>query len=254
MIYTRKQKRIITVVARKNAIAITPFLKDRESSLTDIRQTTNDLFQWLTSAIEREIERLKADGQYADIEPVSIKYEAALNDIPDFLRAAQAEQIFELSNLLELAEQLYRISDNLEYRPASGEQDNSFDEAAQVRSEQTGIPMTSNEDLASDLYPQQAEDSDTPQTTGTDSEREAAAQAYNDYHPEASERAEVIEKVEETGALLGFKTRKALDEVVAKANDTYPGKSALDELSTEQLRKMHYQMDAALLRREAASS
>lgn len=268
LVESKKQKRIVSIVARKNAIVIANRVLDDASPAT-IRKTTKDCYWWMRNREKDEVQRELDLGRFINPEAISIKLQAALNDASLLLENSDCGEGRTLQDVLRIAEELYRISDELE-NATDDPNGAKLDEAARIRADQTGMPYPTPEEEASPEPDPAAEDKAAPQPTdqpgtppvenadidpsqGDQRTQEAVNDLYDGFDPAAEERAELIAHIEESGTKLGF-DRSALDKVIADADSTYPGKRRVDELNMSELRGMRDRMDAAILRQATAES
>ena len=138
LVESKKQKRIVSIVARKNAIVIANRVLGDASPAT-IRKTATDCYWWMRNREKDEVQREMDLGHFTNPEAISIKLQAALNDASLLLENSAPKEGRTLRDVLRMAEELYRISDELE-NATDEPTGTTFEEAARVRAEQTGMP------------------------------------------------------------------------------------------------------------------
>lgn len=253
MTQSKKNKRIVSIVARNGALALAPYL-DTENDMDALERSSRQIYAWLVNSTETEVRSLSETGRFADHETISIKYQAAVNALPLHMQASPPSKKISVSDALRLAERFYRISDDIENTESPAEADAAFEEAARTRAEQTGMPYPN---AADDLYPGPAEEqaAEEPPTQDADPiEAADAAEGQAPAHsPMANERQSLIARMTEAGDILGYDAAR-IDEMIASAETTYPGKSSVAELSNDELALLVNSMDAAILRRDTAET
>ena len=255
MTHSIKEKRIVSIVARKDAIALAPYLEE-EIGAESITANTRHIYIWLMNQTEAEVNKLKDTGIYVENESTSIKYQAALNDVPPYLAARESKEKVTLDTALALAKQFYVMSDALETIDTHPQADDkAFEDAARIKAEENGMPYPDEMDKTPATDPIKAADMyDDPDPNNEGYE------GYEGYEHEveknniSNERNALIDRILTAGKVLGQETRAAVDQVIAKAETTYPGKTSLNQLSIEELHKLIDFMDNAILSLDTAKS
>ena len=257
MTQSRKQKRIVSIVARKGAIALAPYL-DEEIGAESITANTRRIYIWLVNQADAEVVRLTEAGVFAENDSISIKYQAALNDVPPYLAVRQSGHKITVDIALALAEQLYGISDALETIDTLPKTDDkAFEDAARIKAEENGMPYPPEDPDEADNTPAADPIETADAQAGPD-----ADDSYDGYNRMAEERYDriaeergmLIKRIIEAGKILGQGTRAEIDQAITNAETTYPGKNSLNQLSIEELHVLINSMDTAILSRDAAKS
>lgn len=250
---SKKNKRIVSIVARNGAIALAPYL-DTEDGIDALEHSSQQIYAWLVNSTENEVRSLSEAGKFADYETISIKYQAAVNALPLYMQANPPSAKVSVNGALRLAERFYRISDDIENAETLAEAEAAFEEAARTRAEQTGMPYPN---AADDLYPGPTEDHAAEEPPAHDADPIEAADAAEGqapaHSPMANERQSLIARMTEAGDALGYDAVR-IDEMIAGAETTYPGKSSVAELSNDELAVLVNSMDTAILRRDTAKT
>ena len=246
---SKKNKRIVSIVARNGAIALAPYL-DTEDGMDALEQSSRQIYAWLVNSTKTEVRSLSETGRFADHETISIKYQAAINALPLHMQASPPTKKISVGDALRLAERFYRISDDIENTESPAEADAAFEEAARTRAEQTGMPYP---DAAGDLYPDKADEEPPAQDADPIEAADAAEGQAPAHSPMANERQSLTVRMTKAGDALGYDAAR-IDEMIAGAETTYPGKSSVAELSNDELAVLVKSMEVAILRRDTAET